>query len=79
MAHGNFPPVDGVVISAIRFLTNQVENAALQAYWEDRNRADDIYAAMNAAIEALNGMRTADMLASCPWPCPPGKRCAPNC
>jgi hypothetical protein len=77
---GSVPEVSGTVISAIRFLVNQVENAALQAYWEDRGTASDIYEIVDQARRSLDGLipETPGRLSSCPWGCA-ARRCAPNC
>jgi hypothetical protein len=67
-----------VVVSAIRFLVNDLENAALQAYWTDRSLERSICQALVDARETIARMSSGSSVRECPWECPQNT-CRPNC
>jgi len=68
-----------VVVSAVRFLVNDLENAALQAYWTDRSLEKGICQALVDARATIARMSSGSNVRACPWECSPTRPCAPNC
>ena len=63
------------VYAGIRYLTNRLENEALDALWNGGDTAEmnDVFQCLAALVESKH-LR----LASCKWSCPPGS-CSAYC